>query len=435
MALKKWTLSVFLISSALSAWAQSYFPPVNTNAWDTISPHSLNWCSTKVDSLYSFLDSNNTKAFILLKDGKIVLEEYFNGHTQSSNWYWASAGKTLTATLVGIAQQKNMLSITDATSYHLGTGWTSCTPASEQNITIRHQLTMTTGLDDAVADPYCTIDSCLQCVAPAGTRWAYHNASYTLLGDVLENATGENLNVFARNEVLNPIGMNGFFVPQGYNKLFLSTARSMARFGLLIQNNGVWNGTPILKDSSYFYDMVNTSQSLNPAYGYLWWLNGKNSYRIPQSQFVFNGSITPSAPADMIAALGKNGQCINVVPSKNLVWIRMGDSPDNSLVSFLLNEAIWKYLNELECSGFARPEFKSKPLEVFPNPVQDFLYVKDLQPGATNTYSLLSRTGSILCKGSFTEKIDLREFPAGIYFIEIEIEIEGVLQRFKVVKV
>ena len=55
-----------------------YFPPVNSNTWDTISPLQLGWCDNKIDSLYQFLDSTDSKAFILLKDGKIVLEKYFN---------------------------------------------------------------------------------------------------------------------------------------------------------------------------------------------------------------------------------------------------------------------------------------------------------------------------------------------------------------------
>ena len=80
-----------------------------------------------------------------MKDGKIVLEEYFNGHDSTSNWYWAS-GKSLTAFLIGIAQQENYLNISDTTSTYLGQGWTSLNPIQEEKITIRHQLNMTSGL-------------------------------------------------------------------------------------------------------------------------------------------------------------------------------------------------------------------------------------------------------------------------------------------------
>lgn len=52
-----------------------YFPPVVGNNWDTLSPQSLGWCQEKIDTMYNYLEENNSKAFILLKDGKIVLEK------------------------------------------------------------------------------------------------------------------------------------------------------------------------------------------------------------------------------------------------------------------------------------------------------------------------------------------------------------------------
>ena len=106
----------------------------------------------------------------------------------------------------------------------------------------------------------------------------------------------------------------------------------MARFGLLLLNKGVWNQNNILNDSTYFKEMTATSQNINKSYGYLTWLNGKGSFMLPQSQFVFTGNIIPNAPADLYAALGKNDQKIYVVPSQNLVVIRMGDADRKSVV-------------------------------------------------------------------------------------------------------
>ena len=332
-----------------SSFSQTYFPPTNSTEWDTISYLNLNWCQNKIDSLYSFLETNNTKSFILLKNGKIVLEQYFNGHSDTSNWYWASAGKTITSFLVGMAQEEGYLEITDTTSNYLGNGWTSCNLIQEKKITIWNQLTMTTGLDDSVSFD-CTNDTCLEYLSDPGTRWAYHNAPYTLLRPVIESATGQGINLYNYQKLLNPIGMNGIFLYSGYNNIFNSTTRSMARFGLLILNNGNWDGNQIMSDTNYFNQMLNTSQMLNKSYGYLWWLNGKSSSMIPGNQFVFNSDITPNAPDDLVSALGKNGQIINVVPSENLVWIRMGEAPDSSLVPLNFNVAIWNYINELPCS-------------------------------------------------------------------------------------
>jgi CubicO group peptidase (beta-lactamase class C family) len=208
---------------------------------------------------------------------------------------------------------------------------------------------MTSGLDDGVENSYCTTDSCLLYLADAGTRWAYHNAPYTLLKNVVENSTGQGINAYAYQKVVNPIGMNGLFVYEGYNSIFFSTARSMARFGLLMLNEGKWNDNEILGDDAYFSAMTNTSQDLNESYGYLWWLNGKNSFMVPQSQYVFEGSLCSNAPDDMYAAMGKNGQYINVVPSQNMVWIRMGDVSEEGLVPFNQNNGIWNYINQLVC--------------------------------------------------------------------------------------
>lgn len=73
-----------------------------------------------------------------------------------------------------------------------------------------------------------------------------------------------------------------------------------------------------------------TSQQINLSYGYLWWLNGKSSYHLPATQMEFSGSIIPSGPNDMFMALGKNDQKIYVVPSRNLVIVRMGEAADGS---------------------------------------------------------------------------------------------------------
>lgn len=345
---------------SISSISQTYFPPNNSNIWDTLSPANLSWCQNKIDSLYDFLEINNTKSFILLKDGKIVLEKYFNGHSDTSSWYWASAAKTITSFLIGMAQEEGYLEITDTSSNYLGNGWTNCNPIQENKITIWNQLTMTTGLDDNVSDPNCTNDNCLLYFSNPGSRWAYHNAPYTLLRPVIENATGQGINIYNYQKLLNPTGMTGLFLYNGFNNIFYSTSRSMARFGLLILNNGNWDGNQIMTDTNYFNQMLNSSQSLNESYGYLWWLNGKTSYMLPGSQFVFNNELIPNAPIDLVAALGKNGQIINIVPSQNLVWIRMGNNPDNSLVPHTFNKEVWNYINDLPCTSLLVEDYNEK---------------------------------------------------------------------------
>jgi CubicO group peptidase (beta-lactamase class C family) len=421
--MKQFFTLIFVVCSLIDFKAQSiYFPPLTGSTWDTIAPQNLGYCQPKIDSLYNFLEQNNSKAFILLKDGKIVLEKYFGTHTATTPWQWASAGKTITSFMTGIAQQEGFLSITDTTSSYLGQGWTNCTPQQEERITIWNQLTMTSGLDDGVPDHYCTLDTCLNYLADSGTRWAYHNGPYTLLDGVIENATGQTLNSYTTQKLKVPTGMTGSFFSVGYNNVFVSNARSMARFGSLILNKGNWNGNQIMTDTAYFNDMVNTSQNLNKSYGYLWWLNGKPSFMVPTLQTVFPAFMCPNAPADMISAIGSGGQFLNVVPSQNLVWLRMGDEPSNSNVPFLLNDDIWQYVNDLVCStSIIEEQYFESEIQLFPNPANEQLTVS-VRAGVLGSMVLYNQFGvktKEVTSSNSSFSVDISNLENGVYLISL----------------
>ncbi|MCL9808421.1 serine hydrolase domain-containing protein [Flavobacterium luminosum] len=325
-----------------------YYPPLTGTTWETQSMTSLGWNQNAVQPLKDYLIQKNTKSFIILVNGRIVMEEYFNGHDANSVWYWASAGKTLTATLTGIAQQEGKLNINHKVSTYLGTGWTSETAAKEDLITCKHLLSMSSGLDDEynadLVDPANLIYK-----ADAGTRWAYDNV-YVKLQDVVTEATGQTWNTYFNTKLRDKIGMstNGFWVNTNDGlRIYWSNTRSMARFGLLALNKGKWNGEQILNET-FFNEATSTSQNINLGYGYLWWLNGKASYHLPGSQLQFNGSIIPSGPNDMFMALGKNDQKIYVVPSKKMVVIRMGDAADKvNLALSDFDDVLWQKINAL----------------------------------------------------------------------------------------
>lgn len=322
-----------------------YFPPEKSVEWETVSATTLGWNADSEEDVLDFLEENKTKAFIILKDGRIVVEEYFGDQTQNTSWYWASAGKTLTAFTVGIAQEEGLLDINDKTSDYLGEGWTSLSLENENKITIWNQLTMTSGLDDTEFD--CVTPDCLTYIDDAGKRWAYHNGPYTLLQSVVANAAEEEWTAYFNEKLRDKIGMDGFWLPTNdTNNVFFSTARSMARFGLLNLNNGVWNNETILGDTDYRTDMKNTSQNLNKSYGYLWWLNGKQSYRAPIVQTEFQGELIPNAPSDMYTGLGKDDQKLYIVPSKGLVILRMGeDAGEDVLGPSSFDNELWGKLN------------------------------------------------------------------------------------------
>lgn len=319
-----------------------YFPPISGSEWETKSMSALGWNSAKVQDLLDYLNLKHTKSFMILQNGKIVMENYFDGHTSTSPWYWASAGKTLTSTVTGIAEQEGLLNINNKVSTYLGTGWTSETLAKENLITCKNLLTMTSGLDDDLGDDVSPAN--LQYKADAGTRWAYHNV-FVKLQDVVSKASGKSWDDYFNSRLRDKIGMTGSWIPSDNNIVYWSTTRSMARFGLLALNNGNWNGTQII-NQNYFQNATNTSQNINLSYGYLWWLNGKTSYHLPQTQVQIPGELIPSAPKDMYCALGKNDQKIYVVPSKNLVIIRMGNAADNTNVALSdFDEVLWQKIN------------------------------------------------------------------------------------------
>ncbi len=418
-----------LIFNALQLTAQTpplYFPPNTGTAWATTDPATLGWCPAKIDSLYQFLEETNTKGFLVLKDGKVVLEKYFGTFTQDSAWYWASAGKTLTAALVGLAKQEGILTLDQKTTDFLGAGWTNCTPAQEGAITIRHQLEMTSGLDDTPAntgssDPTnCTDPICLQYFAPPGTRWAYHTGAYRLLQNVVAKAANlANVNVFCKNRLLDKTWMKGLFI----NDVFFSKPRDMARFGLFLLAKGNWNGTQILADTAFLNEMIHPAQDLNKSYGYLTWLNGQPSFMLPGLQFVFPGKLIPSAPDDMYSALGKNDQKVHVVPSKNMVVIRMGNDsksgPNGSDVPIVFDQLLWEKINALDCSVAVQNIENQELIPIFPNPTSgDFQISADWQ-----TVELFDRTGRVL--RTFKQGEKLSADGLGRQFLGVKIGADG----------
>ena len=166
-----------------------------------------------------------------------------------------------------------------------------------------------------------------------------------ILEKVVENSTNTGYNEYTDQKIESIIGMNGQWVSQGYNNTYYSTARDMARFGLLILNKGKWEENSIISDENYYNQMVNTSQTLNPSYGYLWWLNGKESIIFPSIPTSFNVPMSENAPNDLFAGMGKNGQFVEVIPGKNLVVIRMGEAPDGSLVLITFHNEMWEKIN------------------------------------------------------------------------------------------
>ena len=307
-------------------------------------------------------------------------------------------------------------------------GWSSAPTAKEQLITIKNHLAMTTGLDDNIQNDNCNTPSCFVYKADAGTRWAYHTAAYYLIEDIIEKKSGLNYTQYTTQKLQSKTGISGLWL----NHVFFSKPRSMARFGLLLLNKGVWNQNNILNDSIYFKEMTTTSQSINKSYGYLTWLNGKGSYMLPQAQFVFTGNIVPSAPPDMYCALGKNDQKIYVVPSQNLVVIRMGDASGVSLLALSnFDNELWKRLSAVTCATTSTTEVvDNESFIIYPNPSSDILTVQFKNPIADFNITIYNANGQVLKSIKNNASIDISDLTKGFYYLKA-LNTEGVSLGFK----
>ena len=392
--------------AATSLLAQPLYFPSSNESWERLSRTELGWCPDAIDSLVTYLQESDTRAFIILKDGKIAMERYFGTFTADSAWYWASAGKTVTAALVGIAQAEGKLDISRPSSTYLGNGWSSCTPSQEANILVRHHLTMTTGIGFDRGNDNCTTPDCLRYRATPGTLWDYHNATYLLLQNMVANAAGMSYQAYYSRKLAQPVDMPGLWI----NGVLWSKPIAMARFGLLLLARGVWNGDTIIRDESYLDAMINTSQDLNRSYGYLFWLNGKGSFMQPQIPFVIPRDLVPPAPKDMFAGMGKNDQRLYVVPSQRLVVVRMGDPADTIAAAISgFDDELWKRINALPCATSVSGGVNSSP-NAWPNPASTSL---SFDGDHADLYDVL---GTLVARGEHG-RCDVSHLPRGTYYL------------------
>lgn len=437
--MKKITLLVISIVFISSIKAQSlYFPPLTGNVWDSIFPTSIGYCQPRIDSLYNYLQAKNTKSFIILKDGKRVLEKYFGTYTKDSLWYWASASKSLSAFITGIAQQKGFININNPVSQYLGTGWTSAPLVKENMITVRNLIQMNSGLDDAPPLPCDHLDSSKACLiykADAGTRWGYHTGAYYKSHDVVSEAVGQSYNVITTSWIKSKIGMTGTW----FQNIYYGKARDMARFGLLNLNKGIWQNDTIMKDSLYFKAMVNTSQPQNEAYGYLWWLNGKATGMAPSSQFVIPGALFPNAPADMFCALGKNDQKIYVVPSQKMVIVRQGNTAGGfNLAASAFDNVLWDYINKLNCVTTVNDLDNENNVSLYPNPTNELIHINmSLTQNENITLSIINTLGQSVMQKHINGEHDtiiVSDLKSGVYFMKFTYNNKTVLKKIVIGK-
>lgn len=253
----------------------------------------------------------------------------------------ASGQKSIVAVLVAIGDERGVLQLDDPVTAHLGVGWSQAAPDREAAVTIRHLLTMTSGLGDD-----------LSYVAPPGTRWWYSlGPTWHQLKPVLEAATGETLSDLTDRWLTGPLGMDetewidrpGMTYLDGRPfEALCTSARDLARFGQVVLQSGTVDGVPIIERKS-LAPLFEPSQDLNRAYGLLWWLNGQRPRLEPLVDEPIDDFLMPSAPTDTVAALGALGQICALAPSRQTLVIRLGggDRSGGKVV-----DDLWQVLNE-----------------------------------------------------------------------------------------
>lgn len=301
--------------------AGDYVPPPG-DAWETITPAKAGFDAAKLDAVSAFVEQSSSTTFMMLYDGRIVVEKYWAGSTATTLRDIASAQKSISSLMVGAAVASGAFGLDDTLTSILGDGWSNGTPADEAGITVRHILTMTSGLT-----------ANLEHAAAPGAAWLYNTDAYHRLDLVLAQKTGKSLQDFTRAALFDPIGAGASaWTRRAFQKdakgvpinALEMNARDMARVGLLVARDGSWKDRAVVP-SSYLALALAPSQSLNTSYGFLFWLNGQSNLLVPPSA-PKAGMLIPSAPEDVVAALGAGDQKIYVSRASRLVVVRQGDA-------------------------------------------------------------------------------------------------------------
>lgn len=321
-----------------------YFPPASFN-WETVNPRAVGWDEKKLELLLEFVGEQNSSSLLILHRGKILAEKNWEVAPQEGGADEdlvkmfrlfqqgadsdgcpiedvASVQKGLTAILAYMAREKNLLDFDDPVVRYLGAGWSLADKAAEAKVTLRHIMTMTTGLNEQ-----------LEVETEPGQKWFYNTAAYQHLIRVIAAAAKMDYRKLTREWLTDPIGMNDttWLERTGFPKMnkvtmlgLATTARDLGRLGMLLLSGGRWGKIKIINDQAGFRKMVQPSQELNPSYGHLWYANGQGRFILPQENKQKDGPLWPAAPNDTVAALGLFGRSLFVCPSLSLVVARLG---------------------------------------------------------------------------------------------------------------
>lgn len=314
--------------------------------WTVSSAKAEGFDQAALDAIAADAERAGSNCLLVTRHGRIVDEWYWNGTDEHSSQEIFSATKSIASTLVGIAQDKRELSIEDSAAKFIPE-WTA-TPSTA--VTVKNILSNDSGREWSLKSDYVTMirsgDLTRYAVglgqqSPPGETWAYNNAAIQTLSEVIENASGASATEIAEQRLFSKIGMADTTMnpdAAGNTLTFMgahSTCRDLARFGYLFLRKGTWNGEQIVSEDWVEAATGEPSQSLNAAYGYLWWLNRRGTVLSPliaataqESEAREDSQMVPGAPEDMYWAIGKGNQIVSVDPGTDTVAVRLGVGTD-----------------------------------------------------------------------------------------------------------
>jgi CubicO group peptidase (beta-lactamase class C family) len=281
--------------------------------------------------------ARRTRAVVVVHHGRIVGERYGVGFGRETPLVGWSMTKSVTATLVALAGAEGLL---DVSAQAPVSAWQA--PGDPRAaITLDQLLRMSSGLEfsevygafgDATQMLFVTPDAASYAASrplehPPDTVWSYSSGTTNIVQGVLRDAVGpERYLRFPREALFDRIGMQSAVIEPDASGTFvgssfmLATARDWARFGLLHLDDGVWEGERVLPQGWVDYITTPTPPAPIGEYGAHWWLNQGAPADPAQRRF-------PSLPRDAYQASGFEGQAVLVIPSRQVVIVRLGLTP------------------------------------------------------------------------------------------------------------
>jgi len=286
------------------------------------------------DSLMTIIDSNDTHAFIVIQNGKLLYEKYWDGYTPKTLSGSFSAAKSMISLLIGIALDEGKIKSLDEPVSNYVPHFKN---EGLDKVRIKDLLTMSSGTNyhefdisyfSLNASAYYGDDegyliSQLKAKEPAGVNWDYRSADTQVLGFIVEKAFGQNISELVSERFMKPMGAeaDALWLLDGNQKhekafcCFNGVAHDYARFGQLVLNNGQWNGKQIVSENyikaattpaSYLKDPYENGNPVD-FYGYQYWMFNEQGHEV-------------------VAQNGLFGQYVFIIRDKNAVVVRLGES-------------------------------------------------------------------------------------------------------------